>query len=221
MKHIPNLLTLGNLLCGCLGILSIMQNIPVPAAYFVWAGCVFDFFDGLAARALKVSSPIGKELDSLADMVSFGVLPALAMYQMMLQAGLPSAYSYVALVIALGSAWRLAKFNIDENQRESFIGLPTPANALFVTGLTFLPHPVFTLVHQPWVLVVITLLFSYLLISPLPLFALKFKNLTFSANKLRFTFVGIAVLLMLTGGLAAISACILAYLILSLVGREK
>ena len=107
LRHIPNTLTSGNLLCGCLGLISVFGNYPVEPAYFIWAACVFDFFDGFSARLLKVSSPIGKELDSLADMVSFGVLPAMAMYQWIDSSAGASWISYIALMIAIFSALRL------------------------------------------------------------------------------------------------------------------
>src|SRR5690242_18766414 len=137
-KHIPNVLTCGNLLCGCLGIIFCLENRAVPIAYFVWVAGIFDFFDGFTARWLKVTSPIGKELDSLADMVSFGLLPSLVMYKM-IEACTTNVYlPYTALMIAVCSALRLAIFNIDETQHDSFKGLNTPANTIFITGLPFL-----------------------------------------------------------------------------------
>jgi len=218
-RHIPNTLTCGNLLCGCLGIAALFDGWAVPAAYFVWAACVFDFFDGFAARALKASSPIGKELDSLADMVSFGVLPSMLMFYMMKAttdvAWLPS----FAFLLAIFSALRLAKFNIDERQRDGFIGLPTPANALLITGLPLVPA---AWLGGGWsfvVLVVITIVFSWLMVSPLPLLALKFKNFGWRDNQLRFTLIAASVLLLLILGQAAIVLVIIFYVLLSLVGR--
>src|SRR5689334_16277726 len=111
-RHIPNFLTCCNLLCGCLGVVFVLEGRDVPAAYFVWIACVFDFFDGFAARILKVSSPIGKELDSLADMVSFGLLPSLVVYKMLSESNAPDYVPYVAFSIAVFSALRLAIFNI-------------------------------------------------------------------------------------------------------------
>ncbi|MEQ8423595.1 MAG: CDP-diacylglycerol--serine O-phosphatidyltransferase, partial [Cyclobacteriaceae bacterium] len=169
-RHIPNLLTLGNLLCGCLGILYARESSLHMVAYLVWIACVFDFLDGFAARALRTSSSIGKELDSLADMVSFGVLPSITMY-VWLEQSFPESYiPYCAFLIALFSALRLAKFNVDENQKDAFIGLPTPANALFITGLIFLESP-FDLLISPTGLVTITIIFSLLLVAPIDLFA--------------------------------------------------
>jgi CDP-diacylglycerol--serine O-phosphatidyltransferase len=218
-RHLPNLLTLGNLVCGCLGIVSAFQFPLYAPAYFVWAACVFDFFDGFAARALKTSSPIGKELDSLADMVSFGVLPSITMYIWIERSAPQSPLAYGAFLIAIFSAMRLAKFNIDENQNDSFIGLPTPANALFITGLAFLGTPLNAVTSSTSGLVFITGLFSLLLVAPLDLFALKFKNFSWVDNKLRFTFVALAVLLLGWKQAGGIPLIIILYIILSLVDR--
>jgi len=174
LRHLPNTLTSGNLLCGCLGLIGVFGNYPVETAYFIWAACVFDFFDGFAARMLNVSSSIGKELDSLADMVSFGVLPSMAMYHWIDSTSSAGWLPYVALLIAVFSALRLAKFNVDTRQTDSFIGVPTPANALFLTSLVFLPDSLRSLVFAPSILVIITIVFSFLLVVPLELFALKF-----------------------------------------------
>src|ERR1051325_1437331 len=133
-KHIPNALTCCNLLCGCFGIVYCLENRNVPAAYFVWAAGVFDFFDGFAARWLKVTSPIGKELDSLADMVSFGLLPSLVMYKMIEASSTYAYLPYAALLIAVCSALRLAIFSVDEPQHDSLKGLNTPANTIFITA---------------------------------------------------------------------------------------
>ena len=219
LRHLPNLLTCSNLLCGCLGVLFIFHNPPQTAAYFVWAACVFDFFDGFAARWLKVSSPIGKELDSLADMVSFGVLPALVMFTLIDSLEPHAELAYVALLIAVFSALRLAKFNIDETQKESFSGLPTPANGLFITSLVFLPTPFEGILASVPALVAITLLFSALMVTPVELFALKFKNFSWTDNSLRFTFLGLAVLLVVFFQAGAIPLIILLYILLSLTKR--
>lgn len=215
-RNLPNFFTLCNLLCGCLGIL-VAQEFPLYApAYFVWAACVFDFFDGFAARSLNSSSPIGKELDSLADMVSFGVLPAMTMFAWIQYSTGGSYLSYSAFLIAMFSALRLAKFNIDENQTDSFIGLPTPANALFITGLIFLKSPFDIITTSPTGLVITTILFSILLVTPINLFALKFKNFKWVDNKLRFTFIGLAVLLLGWKQAEGVPLIILLYILLSL-----
>lgn len=216
LKHIPNFLTCCNLLCGCLGIIFLFEDRDVPTAYFVWAAGLFDFFDGFAARLLKISSPIGKELDSLADMTSFGVLPALFMYTH-LEFEVPFSFvPYIGLLIAVCSALRLAIFNLDETQSDSFKGLPTPANTFFITGIPFLVYPMFDFIHSPTVLVGITIVFSLLLVSRFELFALKFKNFSWTDNKIRFTFLGLSVLLLALLQLAAIPVIILLYIALSL-----
>lgn len=216
VKHIPNFLTCCNLVCGCLGIIFLFEGSEVPTAYFVVAACVFDFFDGFAARLFKANSPIGKELDSLADMVSFGALPALLMYKT-LAVEPPSLYlPYLGLLIAVCSALRLAKFNIDETQSDSFKGLPTPANAIFITTLPFLTQPVFYIAHNPIVLSAITILFSLLLVSRFDLFALKFKNFKWADNKIRFTFLILSVFLVALLHWAALPVIILLYIAMSL-----
>lgn len=214
-RHIPNALTLGNLISGCIGILLIRQDITY-GAYLVWIACVFDFFDGFAARALKQTSPIGKELDSLADMVSFGVLPSITMFTVMEKINPGSLLNYSAFAIAACSALRLAKFNIDENQTDSFIGVPTPASALFITGLVFLGAPFTTITESHYGLLIISIGIALLMVSPLDLFALKFKNFTWADNKLRFTFVLLSVLLLGWKQAAGIPLAILLYIVLSL-----
>ncbi|MCW5909739.1 MAG: CDP-diacylglycerol--serine O-phosphatidyltransferase [Cyclobacteriaceae bacterium] len=218
LRHIPNALTCANLVCGCFGIISLFTNTVEPA-YFIWAACVFDFFDGFAARLLKVSSPIGKELDSLADVVSFGVLPALAMYTWIGVESVHTYLPYVAILIAVFSAWRLAKFNIDENQSDSFIGVPTPANALFISALPFLPEALRIAVFSPYVLAAIAIVFSLLLVAPLPLFALKFKSFSWQGNQPRFTFLAVSVLLLAAFHAGAIPFIILFYIGISLGSR--
>lgn len=216
LKHIPNSLTCLNLLCGCIGIVFVLEGYPVPAAYFVWAACIFDFFDGFAARWLKASSPIGKELDSLADMVSFGVLPSVMMYTWLSNQSDHAYLPFIAFTIAVFSALRLAKFNIDERQTSSFIGLPTPANALFLTALPFLPEGILMFVQQAWVLVVIIIVFSFLLVAEIELFALKFKNFAWRGNELRFAFLGIALVLIVVLNKSSLPVIILLYVLLSL-----
>src|SRR5688572_11876954 len=215
-KHIPNFLTCCNLVCGCLGIIGLLEGKNIPVAYFVWAACIFDFLDGFAARLLKTSSPIGKELDSLADMVSFGVLPALLMYTSISLQSSSAFLPFTALLIAVASALRLAIFNLDETQSDSFKGLPTPANAIFITALPLLDAPFLDFVRNPVVLACICVAFSLLLVSRIDLFALKFKNFSWSDNKVRFLFLFLAVLLLVVFKLAAIPLIILSYIALSL-----
>lgn len=216
IRHLPNFLTCCNLICGCLGIVFLLENRGVPAAYFVWAAGLFDYFDGFVARLLKVSSPIGKELDSLADVVSFGVLPALVMYKLIGEHSTSEVLPYIGFTIAAFSALRLAIFNIDETQTDSFKGLNTPANTLFITSLPLLPPAMGEWLYQPWLLVGITLVFSLLLVSRIEIFALKFKNFTWADNKIRFTFLLLAVLLLALFQITAIPFIILLYIGLSL-----
>lgn len=216
IRHLPNFLTCCNLICGCLGIVFLLENRGVPAAYFVWAAGLFDYFDGFVARLLKVTSPIGKELDSLADVVSFGVLPALVMYKLIGEHSSSEALPYIGFSIAAFSALRLAIFNIDETQTDSFKGLNTPANTLFITSLPLLPASMGAWLYQDWVLVAITLVFSLLLVSRIEIFALKFKNFTWADNKIRFTFLLLAVLLLALFQITAIPFIILLYIGLSL-----
>lgn len=215
-RHIPNFLTCCNLLCGCIGVVLVLQGSLESAAYFVWIACAFDFFDGFAARLLKVSSPIGKELDSLADMVSFGLLPAMVIFSMLRMTNTHDYLPYLAFSIAVFSALRLAIFNIDETQSDSFKGLPTPANALFITALPLLTGNIAIALYEPWILVVITLVSSYLLVSGIPLFALKFKSFGFKGNEVRYIFLGLCVGMLVTLKFSAIPLIILLYIILSL-----
>jgi CDP-diacylglycerol--serine O-phosphatidyltransferase len=215
-RHLPNFLTCCNLLCGCLGIVFLLEGRGVQAAYFVWVACIFDFFDGFAARLLKVSSPIGKELDSLADVVSFGVLPAMVMYKMLAESSSSEIIPFIGFMIAMFSALRLAIFNVDETQTDSFKGLNTPANTLFITSLPLLHGTVGDWLFFPSTLILITVVFSFLLVSRIEIFALKFKNFSWTDNKIRFTFLGLSVLLLITFQLVAIPLIILLYIGLSL-----
>ncbi len=217
LRHLPNALTSGNLLCGCFGILFALRYQLEAAAYCVWLACLFDFLDGFAARLLNVPSPIGKELDSLADMVSFGVLPAMVMYSLLGSAVVDPPVAYAAFLIAIFSALRLAKFNIDDRQTDSFIGVPTPANALFITSLVFLPAPLNKWLSNPTFLVLITLVFSFLLVSPFELIALKFKNFSWRSNQARFLFIGVSFLTLVLLKQSSIPFIILFYILFSLL----
>ncbi len=218
-RHLPNFLTCCNLVCGCFGIIFILEGRDIPAAWFVWAACVFDFFDGFAARILKVSSPIGKELDSLADMVSFGILPSMVMYKLLGSASTAGYLPYAALMIAVFSGLRLAIFNVDETQRDSFKGLPTPANTIFITALPLAIASGVDWLRNPIVLLAITVVFSLLLVSRIDLFALKFKNFTWNDNRLRFSFLGIAVILLILFKTLALPLIIILYVLLSLINN--
>lgn len=226
-KHIPNFLTSMNLFIGCIGILQVVLHGAEYGLTFIIIAAVFDFLDGFAARLLKVSSPIGKELDSLADMVSFGVLPAIIMFKMLQEANHSFEYlPYLGLIIAVFSALRLAKFNIDTRQTDQFIGLPTPANALFIAGLPFfndllVQYQLPSLTANSWMLSSITVLFSFLLVSELKLIALKFKNFGFKENASKYLLIVIAILGTLIFGVGAIPPIILFYIALSLFNGIK
>ena len=215
IRHLPNFLTCCNLLCGCIGIVFALENRNIPAAYFVWAACIFDFLDGFTARSLKVSSPIGKELDSLADVVSFGLLPAVVIYKFW-NADAGDYLPFLSFSIAIFSAIRLAIFNIDDTQKDSFRGLPTPANALLLSALPLQAVFLQEWLSNPWVLTTIIVLSSWLLVSPVELFALKFKNFNWQENKIRFTFLILSVLVLAIWQAAAIPLVIILYIALSL-----
>ena len=213
---LPNFITLLNLTCGILGIWCIFRLEFTYAAWLIFASAFFDFLDGMVARLLNSSSEIGKQLDSLADVVSFGVLPSFILYKMLVDSTAnlshfsPSLqWIYLAPIIpALFSALRLAKFNIDTRQEESFIGLPTPANAILVASLALgsVFQPQFSHFFQStWFLVLYCLLISFFLVAEIPMFSLKFKNLSWRSNTVPylFLFLGItAVFLLKFYGLA-------------------
>ena len=231
-KNIPNFITSLNILCGSIAVVYILKGMLSTAVFLILLAAVFDFLDGMTARLLKAYSPIGKELDSLADMISFGLAPGLLMYKLLeislfkeevlpdLQSGFSVPELLVvgcAFLIPIFSALRLAKFNVDERQTSSFIGLPTPANALFICSLALieehgtLPAIDHFLLSTP-VLVVITLFFSYLLVAEIPMFSLKFKNLSWKANRVQFLFLAGSVLLLATLQLYGISAIVLLFI---------
>ncbi|WP_424963087.1 CDP-diacylglycerol--serine O-phosphatidyltransferase [Ekhidna sp.] len=187
-KNIPNLLTCLNLAIGCVGIYYTLLGEGPEAFYFVIVAGLFDFLDGFAARLLKVQSEIGKQLDSLSDMVSFGLLPSFYMLQWLQQS---SQYFWVAIVIAIFSAIRLAVFNLDESQTDSFNGLPTPANAIMLTSLTFLPFEIYE-----YTLISICIFSAIMLVSPIRLIALKFSSSGWKGNEERWVLIiGILILL--------------------------
>jgi CDP-diacylglycerol--serine O-phosphatidyltransferase len=216
--QVPNFITLLNLLSGVVGILWVLEGQLLYGAYFVILSAGFDFLDGFAARLLKVQSDMGKELDSLADVVSFGVLPGVLLYSLTKAQTDSQVLPYLTLIIPMLSAYRLAKFNLDTRQSDRFIGLPTPANALL---LSTLPHLV---AHwpelAPWLtspiaLVVIAWATSILLVSELPLIALKFKNSSFADNTYRYILLCLGTFCFSWLQLAGIPLIILSYLLLS------
>ena len=216
--QLPNFITLLNLLSGVLGILWVLEGQPLYGAYFVILSATFDFFDGFAARLLKVQSDMGKELDSLADVVSFGVLPGILLYSLTKSQTEASFLPYCTLIIPILSAFRLAKFNLDTRQSDRFIGLPTPANALLLTTIPYLAArwpELSPWLSSPIALVVIAWLTSLLLVAELPLIALKFKNSSFTDNSYRYALLVIGAVCLVWLQLAGIPLVILAYLLLS------
>jgi CDP-diacylglycerol--serine O-phosphatidyltransferase len=222
---LPNFITLGNLICGCLGIIMVLQSDFETASILMLVALILDFLDGFVARLLKISSEIGKQLDSLADVVTFGVLPSLIIYKLLENADLQPTYlKYIAFVMAAASALRLAKFNIDTRQSDSFIGLPTPANGMVVATFPFLINDYGKLgeiVNNPWILIAYVLVFSFLLNAELPLFALKFKNFSWRDNNIKFIFLLVCILLLGAFQLAAVPLIILIYLLLSVAVIKK
>ncbi|MCP4521040.1 MAG: CDP-diacylglycerol--serine O-phosphatidyltransferase [Cytophagales bacterium] len=225
-KHIPNAITSGNLLCGCIGIVLCFEGELELAAYLMGLAMVFDFADGFVARLLGVSSPIGKELDSLADMVTFGILPSIIMFHLMegvtcnsktCTGIVPSPYyPYLAFIIAIFSALRLAKFNVDTRQSDSFIGVPTPANAFLIGSLPFLIKD-FPFIAHPKILFAIAAIMSFLLVAELPLIALKFKNYSFKDNAFRYILIASSILFLVFFQYAGIPLIIITYILLSVV----
>ena len=215
-RHIPNIITSLNLVSGCIASYFAANANLDFALYFMLLGLLFDFFDGFTARLLGVSSPIGKELDSLADVVTFGVTPSLV--------------PYLSFAIAAYSATRLAKFNLDTRQSHSFIGLPTPANALFWAGITtYLNHNALTSISAPILGATIVLLIGFscwIMVSEVPMFALKFQNFTWKDNKVRYGFLTLVVAIVIAGialevYALALSLLIVLYTLISLCVRPK
>ena len=228
-RHIPNMITCCNLLSGCVAAVFAFEGVYTIAFACIIMGAVFDFFDGLTARALKVSSPIGKELDSLADVITFGLAPATMAYSWLCECAsahldmlVASAMPFAAFLLVAFSALRLAKFNVDERQTSSFIGLPTPANALFWGGLVIGSHDVVVAQPYGWVLVlVLIVLFSWLLVAEIPMFSLKFKNLSWKSNRIAYTFLLVSLVLLVVLGWGGLSAVIGWYIILSLLTQKR
>lgn len=237
-RHIPNLITLLNVFCGCVATVFAVMNQLELAALFVFLGIFFDFFDGLAARVLDVKSELGLQLDSLADMITSGMVPGIVMFQLlnMAQSGgwnifentvgagnmTISVLPFFGFLITLASAYRLANFNVDENQVSSFIGLPTPANALLI-----LSFPLILLYHNndmlngiilnQWFLIALTLISAFLLNAKIALFALKFKNWSFKDNALRYIFLVISLVLLVTMRYLAVPVIIALYILGSVI----
>ena len=244
-KHIPNLLTLGNLLCGTLATIAAVNGDYVAAASLVVLGIVFDFFDGFAARLLKVSGELGKQLDSLADMVTSGVVPGIIMYRMLeinhvsqseimdlnnviyAESIFDTGYvKFLGLILTLAACYRLANFNIDTRQSDSFIGLPTPAMSLFVIALPLIPlysdnQFFIDLVQNNYFLIGVTIVLSYLMNAEIPLFSLKFKTFGIKENLLKYVFLVSSIIMMLTLEVISIPLVIILYVLLSVGSNLK
>ena len=232
-KYIPNLFTLGNLLCGTLATMAAVNNYYQAVWMLVVLGVVLDFFDGFLARILRVQGELGKQLDSLADVVTSGVVPGLLMfkfYEDVLNSGdqytnLLVLLAFLSFILTLSAAYRLAKFNIDTRQSESFIGLPTPAMSLFVVSLPIIHMNtniefVKELISNNYFLVGVTLVLSYLMNAELPLFSLKFKNFGFKKSIVKYLLILISVVLLVTIQYLAIPIIIIAYIILSIIHNQ-
>ncbi|MBE6273132.1 MAG: CDP-diacylglycerol--serine O-phosphatidyltransferase [Bacteroides sp.] len=228
-RHIPNFVTACNLFSGCIAAVMAFQANYEAAILFIILGATFDFFDGMLARLFHVSGPLGKELDSLADDITFGFAPSVIVFSLFKEVQYPAfmqsmadIFPYTAFIIAVFSALRLGKFNIDPRQSSSFIGLPTPANALFwgslvVGGHSFLISDAFNALY----LFILVLLMSYLLVAELPMFSLKFKNLSWKDNKISYIFLLVCIPLLVIFRISGFAAIILWYILLSLLTKKK
>lgn len=236
-QHIPNFITSLNLLCGCLAIVSVLNNEPLTAAFLVIAAAIFDFFDGFAARILSVSSPIGAELDSLADMVTFGVVPGLMLLHYLIEnlglenvnvsSFLESPILFIPLLVPVFSALRLAKFNVDTRQTDSFRGLPTPASALWVISIPliiqYMPFHIWwepeNVIVEKWFILASAIGLSILMVSDIPLLALKFKSFGWKGNGIRYVFLIISTVLLIILQPLAIPIILSLYLLLSVINN--
>ena len=240
IKQIPNIITSLNLLCGCVAIMFAVSGDLVSASFFAFAGIFLDFFDGLAARVLNAQSQVGLQLDSLADVVTSGVLPGIVMVQLLSEAltgtsldisaifsstsnntSIESYLPFTGLLIAVASGYRLAKFNVDIRQTTSFIGLPVPANTLLILSLPLIisfqaSQQITEVILTPWFLIIITLVSCVLLNAEIPLFGLKFKTWNFKDNAVRYLFLIASILLLVVLKFIAIPIIIFLYILVSL-----
>ncbi|MCI2228408.1 CDP-alcohol phosphatidyltransferase family protein [Polaribacter sp. MSW13] len=240
-KQIPNLLTLGNLLSGTIATIFAVQGNFVTAGLLVVLGIFFDFFDGFAARLLNVSGELGKQLDSLADMVTSGVVPGIIMFNLIANKHVynnslfdfnfvfendTNYLQYIGLLLTLGACYRLAKFNIDTRQSDSFIGLPTPAMSLFIISLPLIQANtdvefVQNLINNNYFLIGVTLFLTYLMNAELPLFSLKFKEYSVKNNLMKYLFLLASLLMIIFLHYISIPLIITLYVILSIISNYK
>jgi CDP-diacylglycerol--serine O-phosphatidyltransferase len=222
-KHIPNTITCCNLVSGCIATYFAFQGNFLLALLFIVIGAVFDFFDGMSARLLHVSSPIGKELDSLADCITFGFAPSAIVFSYLCTFHIHWPFiPFLAFIMAAFSALRLAKFNLDERQAMGFIGLPTPANALFwgslIVGLE--KSGSFVAANNWWAILLMLFYSCYLLIAEIPMFALKFKTWGWKGNEIKYIFIATCIPLLLFFGISGIAIIIAWYVALSLIANR-
>ena len=240
IRFIPNIFTSLNLLCGCMAVLFVVSGDFITTSVFIILGILFDFLDGLFARLLKIQNKVGVHLDSLADMITSGLAPALIIAQLLsiaidgevIEMSLILANSdmnesglelipFIGLLIAVASGYRLAKFNVDDRQAEHFIGLPTPANAIFILSLPLIlefqrSELIENIILNTWFLIPVTLISCILLNSEIRLFSLKFKSFGFKDNFIRYLFLALCLLSLILLKFIAIPVIILLYLVLSL-----
>lgn len=228
-KYIPNTITCLSLFSGCVATVFAFEGNLLYAVVWIIIAAVFDFMDGFAARLFNAFSPIGKDLDSLSDMVSFGVAPGMIIYWLLSQASLALPFGsintyipYLAFVIPVFSALRLAKFNIDTRQKTSFIGLPVPAHALFIASAGYSALPVLQSNPMGFTIATIVIIFisSYLLVSEIPMFSLKIKSLSWKGNELRYILIGCSVVFLIAFGFLGLAGSILLYIILSIFNKK-
>lgn len=223
-RHIPNTITCCNLLSGCMAVMAAFNADAWHTLIWVVAGALFDFCDGLSARLIKAYSPLGKELDSLADLVTFGLAPSmlclmtLRQYEYACQT-LETIYPYIGLVLVVFAALRLAKFNTDERQTSSFLGLAVPANALFWCGL--FQMDLSAVPAAPWIVGALVILFAGLMVSEIPMFSLKFKSLKWADNKIRFIFLIVSLIILILLQERGLAAVIGWYIILSILTKGQ
>lgn len=224
-NNIPNFITILNLSCGFIGIIFIIEGLLLLGSLMIVPALIFDFSDGLFARLLNAKSEIGKQLDSLSDMISFGVLPGLLMYSLLKQYSFNTFLPYIALIIPAFSALRLAKFNIDLRQTDSFIGLPTPMSAMFFGSLPFIlyykPLGIINICFFENILFLVfsTIFISIMLIVNIPMFSLKIKSLNLKQNLIIYIFLIVSVLLLLWQFLIAIPIIVILYILISITNN--
>lgn len=245
IKQIPNMITSLNILCGSLAVLFAATGDLVAAAIFIFLGIFFDFFDGFAARLLNAHSEIGLQMDSLADVITSGLAPAVVMVQLMnisfigntqnltevfSKSGWSVEYgnylSLIGLIIVVGAAYRLAKFNVDKRQTEGFIGLPTPANAVLILSFPLILKFQYSdraesILLNPWFLIGISLLGCILMNSELRMFSLKFKTINIKENRIRYIFLLVSLILLVVFKYWSIPLIIGFYILFSLLNKKS